>query len=147
MLVQEGSPADAFGGSPSTPRDSANHRADFPKTKGGGRNELCSLVAQAMRAEATVGGLEWIERAPAEAERRFGSNNAALMGPPSPLSQPRDMWRRRWAWIEAFRRWARPVTEFQPRSPRGCLKPENGGFGCSCHWPGKKTGPKILDRT
>ena len=59
----------------------------------------------------------------------------------------RDMLRRRCAWIEAFRRWTRPVTEFQPRSPRGCLKPENGGFGCLCHRPVKKTGPKILDRT
>ena len=87
MLVQEGSPAEAFGGAPSTPRGSADYRADFPKTKGGGRNKLCSLVAQAMRAEATAGGLEWIERAPAEAERRFGSNNAALMGPPSPIAR------------------------------------------------------------
>ena len=87
LLVQEGSPADAFGGSPSTPRGSANHRADFPKTKGGGRNEHCSLVAQAMRAEATAGRLEWIKRASAEAERRFGSNNAALMGPPSPITR------------------------------------------------------------
>ena len=87
LLVQEGSPPEAFGGSLSTPRDSANYLGDFPKTKGGGRNEVCSLVAQAMRAEATAGGLEWIERAPAEAERRLGSNNAALMGPPSPITR------------------------------------------------------------
>ena len=42
LLVQEGSPPEAFGGAPRTPRDSADYLADLLKTKGGG--EMASAV-------------------------------------------------------------------------------------------------------